>query len=64
MTGARTGGLVRRPPGPPAVDRSAVLAALGTVRDPELDESLPDLRFVSALRVEGDTVRVRLRLPT
>jgi len=27
VTGARTGGLVRRPPGPPTVDRSAVLRA-------------------------------------
>jgi metal-sulfur cluster biosynthetic enzyme len=50
--------------GPPAVDRDAVLEALGTVRDPELDEPLPDLGFVSALEVEGDRVRVRLRLPT
>jgi len=41
-----------------------VLEALATVRDPELDEPLPDLGFVSALEVEGDTVRVRLRLPT
>lgn len=64
MTGARTGGLVRRSPGPPTVDRSAVLAALGTVRDPELDEPLSDLGFVSTLEVEGDTVRVHLRLPT
>ena len=60
MTEARTGGLVESPP----VDPSAVLEALGTVRDPELDEPLPDLGFVSALEVEGDTVRVRLRLPT
>jgi metal-sulfur cluster biosynthetic enzyme len=48
----------------PAVDRSAVLAALGTVRDPELDEPLPDLGFVTSLEVDGDHVRVRLRLPT
>ena len=46
------------------VDRSAVLEALGTVRDPELDEPLPDLGFVSSLEVDGDTVRVHLRLPT
>jgi metal-sulfur cluster biosynthetic enzyme len=50
--------------GPPAVDRDAVLEALGTVRDPELDEPLPDLGFVSSLEVDGDRVRVRLRLPT
>jgi metal-sulfur cluster biosynthetic enzyme len=52
-----------RPASPP-VDRSAVLDALGTVRDPELDEPLPDLGFVTSLEVDGDTVRVRLRLPT
>jgi metal-sulfur cluster biosynthetic enzyme len=42
-----------------------VLAALETVRDPELDEPLTDLGFVSACSVtaEGD-VTVRLRLPT
>jgi metal-sulfur cluster biosynthetic enzyme len=46
------------------VDRDAVLAALGTVRDPELDESLPELGFVTSLEVDGDHVRVHLRLPT
>ena len=46
------------------VTRSAVLAALGTVRDPELDESLTALGFVAGLEVDGDTVRARLRLPT
>jgi metal-sulfur cluster biosynthetic enzyme len=51
-------------PGDPPADRSAVLGALGTVRDPELDEPLPDLGFVSSLEVDGDRVRVRLRLPT
>jgi metal-sulfur cluster biosynthetic enzyme len=56
----QTGGLGGRPP----VDRSAVLNALGTVRDPELDEPLPDLGFVTSLDVDGDTVRVHLRLPT
>jgi metal-sulfur cluster biosynthetic enzyme len=61
VTGAiETGG----PPAGPPVDRSAVLEALGTVRDPELDEPLPDLGFVSALEIEGDAVRVHLRLPT
>jgi metal-sulfur cluster biosynthetic enzyme len=53
------------PSGPSVqVDRDAALAALATVRDPELDESLPELGFVSALEVDGDTVRARLRLPT
>ena len=60
MTEARTGGLVESPP----VDPSAVLEALGSVRDPELDEPLPGLGFVSGLEVEGGTVRVHLRLPT
>jgi metal-sulfur cluster biosynthetic enzyme len=54
------GGLAVRPP----VDRDAVLAALGTVRDPELDEGLVELGFVAGLEVDGDRVRVRLRLPT
>jgi metal-sulfur cluster biosynthetic enzyme len=45
-------------------DRQRVLDALSGVRDPELDEPLTDLGFVSDLRVEGDAVSVRLRLPT
>ena len=44
--------------------RAEVLDALSGVRDPELDEPLTDLGFVSDLRVEGDAVSVRLRLPT
>jgi metal-sulfur cluster biosynthetic enzyme len=46
-------------------DRAHVLDALGTVYDPELDEPITSLRFVSACDVsaEGD-VDVRLRLPT
>ncbi|WP_228001914.1 metal-sulfur cluster assembly factor [Nocardia australiensis] len=45
------------------VDR--VWAALDTVRDPELDESITALRFVSEVRVdENGGARVRLRLPT
>jgi metal-sulfur cluster biosynthetic enzyme len=48
----------------PAI-RSAVWSALGTVLDPELDEPLTDLGFVSACDVtpQGDAL-VRLRLPT
>jgi metal-sulfur cluster biosynthetic enzyme len=38
--------------------------ALAGVRDPELDEPLPDLGFVADVRVEGPRVSVRLRLPT
>jgi metal-sulfur cluster biosynthetic enzyme len=43
----------------------AVLAALGTVRDPELDEPVTALGFVSSCTVSPDGVaHVRLRLPT
>jgi metal-sulfur cluster biosynthetic enzyme len=42
-----------------------VLAALGTVYDPELDEPITDLGFVGACTVSaGGDVAVRLRLPT
>jgi metal-sulfur cluster biosynthetic enzyme len=44
--------------------RSEVLGALSGVRDPELDEPITDLDFVSELEIEGDAVTVRLRLPT
>lgn len=43
---------------------AAVLEALSGVRDPELDESLTELGFVSDLEIVGDSVRVHLRLPT
>ena len=43
---------------------AAVLDALSGVRDPELDESITELKFISDLRVGGDSVEVRLRLPT
>jgi metal-sulfur cluster biosynthetic enzyme len=44
---------------------SRVLAALDTVRDPELDTSIIELRFVASCTVSGDAVaHVRLRLPT
>lgn len=42
-----------------------VLAALGTVYDPELDEPITALRFVASCEVAADgAVDVRLRLPT
>ena len=46
-------------------ERSRVLAALDTVRDPELDEPITGLGFVSSCRMSaaGD-VEIRLRLPT
>lgn len=39
-------------------------AALGEVLDPELDEPITDLGFVRSLEVDGDEVRIHLRLPT
>lgn len=45
-------------------DRKSVLDALSSVRDPELDEPITDLEFVSGLEIEDESVFVRLRLPT
>ncbi len=48
-----------------AADTAAVLAALGTVRDPELDEPVTSLGFVASCTVSADGVAdVHLRLPT
>ncbi len=45
--------------------RERVLDALGSVRDPELDEPITQLRFVSSCEVSDDgDVEVLLRLPT
>jgi metal-sulfur cluster biosynthetic enzyme len=45
--------------------RARVLEALGDVYDPELDEPITSLRFVTACDVSaGGDVEVRLRLPT
>jgi len=49
---------------PGAVSEQAVLAALRTVSDPELDESLVELGFVDRVRVDGSAVEIVLRLPT
>jgi metal-sulfur cluster biosynthetic enzyme len=46
------------------IERKKVLGALSGVRDPELDEPVTDLGFVTELRVEEDAVSIRLRLPT
>ena len=47
----------------PAVGHA--LAALATVRDPELDEPITALGFVTSCTVSADgDARVRLRLPT
>lgn len=49
----------------PVAERGAVLTALGTVRDPELDEPITTLGFVSSCTVSAaGEARVRLRLPT
>ena len=46
-------------------NRSRVLEALGEVHDPELDEPITSLRFVTSCEVTRDGhVDVRLRLPT
>ena len=63
--GTRDG--ARRPAGqaPSAPRASTALAALGTVRDPELDEPITTLGFVTSCTVSaGGDARVRLRLPT
>lgn len=45
--------------------RAHVLDALGTVHDPELDEPITSLRFVTSCDVSPDgDVDIRLRLPT
>jgi len=41
-----------------------VIAALGAVRDPELDDDIVELGFVASVQTAGDAVSVRLRLPT
>ena len=46
------------------IDRKEVLGALSGVRDPELDEPITNLEFVSELRIEGGAAFLRLRLPT
>lgn len=46
------------------ITRAQVLDALAGVRDPELDEPLTDLGFVTEVAIDGDDVAVRLRLPT
>ena len=43
---------------------AAVMAALSTVRDPELDEPITDLRFVRSIEIDDTAVSVHLRLPT
>lgn len=44
--------------------KAEVLDALSGVRDPELDESITELEFVSDIQTSGEEVDVELRLPT
>lgn len=44
--------------------RRRVWAALDSVRDPELDESITELGFVRELHTDGGEVSVELQLPT
>jgi metal-sulfur cluster biosynthetic enzyme len=63
---AGLGGSGASDPEPPgAQPPEALLRALGTVRDPELDEPITSLGFVAScsLSADGDA-QVRLRLPT
>lgn len=43
---------------------TAILKALGTVVDPELDEPITDLGFVRSVAIDDSGVTVHLRLPT
>lgn len=47
-----------------SLTREKVLDVLAGVRDPELDEPITTLGFVSGVSVEGSNVSVTLRLPT
>lgn len=45
-------------------DRSAVRDRLDRVNDPELDESIVELKYIDQVRIEGTAITVRFRLPT
>ena len=65
MTSPVTAGSASAPPGQAPPGAARVLAALDVVRDPELDEPITSLGFVTACGVSPDgDARVRLRLPT
>ncbi len=65
MTSPVTAGSLSAPPGESPPGAARVLAALDVVRDPELDEPITSLGFVSACTVSADgDAQVRLRLPT
>src|SRR5581483_12462864 len=50
--------------GAAGAETARILAALEDVRDPELDEPITSLGFVTSCTVTGGEARVRLRLPT
>ena len=64
VSGPAEAGPTTSAPAQTAVSPAAVWAALATVHDPELDEPLTDLGFVSCCELSGGHVSVRLRLPT
>jgi metal-sulfur cluster biosynthetic enzyme len=67
MTVPATSGSGGAAPGeaPPGAHRDSLLAALATVRDPELDEPVTSLGFVTGATVSPDgDAEIRLRLPT
>jgi len=65
MTNPVTAGSPSAPPGEPPPGAARVLAALDAVRDPELDEPITTLGFVSSCTVSADgDAQIRLRLPT
>jgi ATP-binding protein involved in chromosome partitioning len=47
-----------------AVEREAVMAALGRVKDPELFKDIVTLNMVKGVRIEGDDVSVHIELTT
>ena len=47
-----------------AVQREAVMAALGRVKDPELFKDIVTLNMVKGVRIEGDDVSVHIELTT
>ena len=49
---------------PASYDGAAILARLGQVLDPELDEPILDLGFVRSLRLHSGHASIALRLPT
>src|SRR5436190_17039503 len=46
------------------VEREAVMAALGRVKDPELFKDIVTLNMVKGVRIEGDDVSVHIELTT